>query len=42
MMQSALAVFNIVPNALQLYLVADFKNENFKYKQNYVRKQKLE
>ena len=29
-------------NVLQLYLVADFENENFKQKQNYVRKRKLE
>ena len=29
-------------NVLQLYLVAEFENKNFKQKQNYVRKQKLE
>lgn len=29
-------------NVLQLYLVADFEKENFKLKQNYVRKRKFE
>lgn len=27
-------------NVLQLYLVADFENENFKFRQNEIRKRK--
>lgn len=32
----------IAANVLQLYLVADFENENFKFRTNEIRKQKLE